>query len=103
MSASNCDTCGEPWPTHGTACKPVEFRSLVPAAGSVALRAARYEIEQAISRLETVEYRLEQCLKSKDWTRRMADAEIIALEVIPMLRRAMTVMPPNDPDQRPAT
>ena len=57
--------------------------------------AAKNEILNAITRLETVAERCRHTMMGKEWTRRDHDADIIQLEVIPALRRALWVMP-ND-------
>ena len=61
--------------------------------------ASKNEILNAITRLETVADRCRHTMMGKEWTRRDHDADIIQLEVIPALRRALWVMQ-NVPDQR---
>ena len=60
-------------------------------------KAAKTEIANAILRLETVGFRCRHALMGKEWTQRNFDADIIELEVIPALRRAIWVMTPHEP------
>jgi hypothetical protein len=78
--------------------------SLKPVgSASVASRAAKNEIENAINRLETVAARCRATMRGKEWTRREHDADIISLEVVPALRRAIWVMPNTKTQRRRAT
>jgi hypothetical protein len=94
----NCPTCGQRW-RNGYKCPDCEERasgsSQAPGSASVASRAAKNEIENAINRLKTVAARCRATMRGKEWTRREHDADIISLEVVPALRRAIWVMPNN--------
>jgi hypothetical protein len=65
----------------------------VAVTASSPQKAAKNEISNAILRLETVAARCRHTMMGKEWTRRDHDADIIELEVIPALRRAIWVMP----------
>ena len=63
------------------------------AFGVAAGSAISHEIRHAIERIETVGFRLRQTQRGKEWTRREYDSDILNLEVIPMLRRALLHLP----------
>lgn len=68
---------------------------------TIAERAAIREIVQAISRAETVGKRLRHSLMGRAYTIRNHDADIVELEIIPHLRRALMHLP--GATRRPST
>lgn len=59
------------------------------------------KLSDIIKRLETVSYRLKQCQRGKDWTRRSADADVIDTEILPVLAalEAEQEKTPTDPQE----
>jgi hypothetical protein len=73
----------------------------VLAPSTVGQFAAAHEIRQAIARAETCARRLRYTLRGEAWTCRNSDAEILELEIIPALRRALIHLPNDQGDSQP--